>query len=136
MVPQSPYWNDPVHRLIKVKMKASPSASTNGDARDIKTVRLKYLLTIMTQSNEPNEDRRIDRQLRTIARRVNRLEDTQVTWGELNIEFDRLYDEVDELKAEMNQRFTTLETKIEQRFDSLDAKFDLIMRHVTGSSNS
>jgi polyhydroxyalkanoate synthesis regulator phasin len=90
----------------------------------------------MTQSNEPNEARRIDRQLRTIARRVNRLEDTQVTWGELNIEFDRLYDEVDELKAEMNQRFTTLETKIEQRFDSLDAKFDLIMRHVTGSSNS
>ena len=38
----------------------------------------------MTQSSEPNEDRRIDRQLRTIARRVNRLEDTQVTWGELN----------------------------------------------------
>jgi polyhydroxyalkanoate synthesis regulator phasin len=90
----------------------------------------------MTQSNEPDEDRRIDRQLRTIARRVNRLEDTQVTWGELNVEFDRLYDEVDELKAEMNQRFTTLETKIEQRFDSLDAKFDIIMRHVTGSGNS
>jgi hypothetical protein len=34
----------------------------------------------MTQANEPN-DRRIDRQLRTISRRVNRLEDTQVTWG-------------------------------------------------------
>jgi chromosome segregation ATPase len=66
---------------------------------------------------------------------VNRLEDTQVTWGELNIEFDRLYDEVDELKAEMNQRFTTLETRLEQMFDSLDAKFDLIMRHVTGSGN-
>jgi hypothetical protein len=56
----------------------------------------------MTQANDqPNEDRRIDRQLRTIARRVNRLEDTQVTWGELNIEFDRLYDEVDEFKAEV-----------------------------------
>ena len=89
----------------------------------------------MTQSNEPN-DRRMDRQLRTISRRVNRLEDTQVTWGELNIEFDRLYDEVDELKAEMNQRFTTLETGMNQRFDSLDAKFDLIMRQITGQSNS
>jgi predicted nuclease with TOPRIM domain len=89
----------------------------------------------MTQSNEPN-DRRIDRQLRTINRRVNRLEDTQVTWGELNIEFDRLYDEVDELKAEMNQRFTTLETGMNQRFDSLDAKFDLIMRQMTGQGNS
>jgi predicted nuclease with TOPRIM domain len=89
----------------------------------------------MTQSNEPN-DRRIDRQLRTINRRVNRLEDTQVTWGELNVEFDRLYDEVDELKAEMNQRFTTLETGMNQRFDSLDAKFDLIMRQITGQGNS
>ncbi len=79
----------------------------------------------MTQSSEPNEDRRIDRQIRTIARRVNRLEDTQVTWGELNVEFDRLYDEVDELKKEMNQRF-----------DSLDSKFDLLMRHITGSGNS
>ena len=89
----------------------------------------------MTQSNEPNE-RRLDRQLRTINRRVNRLEDTQVTWGELNVEFDRLYDEVDELKAEMNQRFTTLQTSMNQRFDSLDAKFDLIMRQITGQGNS
>jgi predicted nuclease with TOPRIM domain len=88
----------------------------------------------MTQSNDPNE-RRMDRQLRTISRRVNRLEDTQVTWGELNVEFDRLYDEVDELKAEMNQRFTTLETSMNQRFDSLDAKFDLIMRQITGQGN-
>jgi hypothetical protein len=90
----------------------------------------------MTQANDQPNDRRIDRQLRTIARRVNRLEDTQVTWGELNVEFDRLYDEVDELKAEMSQRFTTLETGMNQRFDSLDAKFDLIMRHITGSGNS
>jgi polyhydroxyalkanoate synthesis regulator phasin len=78
----------------------------------------------MTQANEPN-DRRIDRQLRTISRRVNRLEDTQVTWGELNVEFDRLYDEVDDLKKEMNQRF-----------DSLESKFDLMMRHITGEGNS
>ncbi len=79
----------------------------------------------MTQSNDQPNDRRIDRQLRTISRRVNRLEDTQVTWGELNVEFDRLYDEVDDLKKEMNQRF-----------DSLETKFDLIMRHITGEGNS
>jgi polyhydroxyalkanoate synthesis regulator phasin len=78
----------------------------------------------MTQASEPN-DRRIDRQLRTISRRVNRLEDTQVTWGELNVEFDRLYDEVDDFKKEMNQRF-----------DSLESKFDLIMRHITGQGNT
>jgi polyhydroxyalkanoate synthesis regulator phasin len=83
-----------------------------------------YYEVNMTQANEAN-DRRIDRQLRTIARRVNRLEDTQVTWGELNVEFDRLYDKVDDLKKEMNQRF-----------DSLESKFDLIMRHITGEGSS
>jgi polyhydroxyalkanoate synthesis regulator phasin len=80
----------------------------------------------MTQSSDqPNNNRIDDRQLKTIARRVNRLEDTQVTWGELNVEFDRLYDEVDDLKKEMNQRF-----------DSLEHKFDLIMQHITGEGNS
>jgi polyhydroxyalkanoate synthesis regulator phasin len=84
----------------------------------------------MTQANDqPNEDRRIDRQLRTIARRVNRLEDTQVTWGELNVEFDRLYDEVDDLKKEMNQRFDSLSSE-------LNGKIDIILRHITGSGNS
>jgi hypothetical protein len=96
----------------------------------------KYLPNIMTRSNDQPNDRRIDRQLRTIARRVNRLEDTQVTWGELNVEFDRIYDEVDELKAEMNQRFTVLETEMNRRFDSQDAKFDIIIRHMTGEGNS
>ncbi|PSB41955.1 hypothetical protein [Chamaesiphon polymorphus] len=89
----------------------------------------------MTQSNEPN-DRRSDRQLRTINRRVNRLEDTQVTWGELNVEFDRLYDEIDEVKIEMTQ----LKTEMNQRFDTLSAelngKIDIILRHITGSGNS
>ena len=84
----------------------------------------------MTQANDqPNEDRRLDRQLRTIARRVNRLEDTQVTWGELNVEFDRLYDEVDDLKKEMNQRFDSLSSE-------LNGKIDIILRHITGSGNS
>ena len=76
----------------------------------------------MTQASEPNDnERRIDRQLRTIARRVNRLEDTQVTWGELNVEFDRLYDEVDELKAEVKQQFAEVNTKL-----------DIIIRQMTG----
>ncbi len=78
----------------------------------------------MTQSNDQPNDRRIDRQLRTISRRVNRLEDTQVTWGELNVEFDRLYDEIDEFKTEVNQRF-----------DSQDSKLDTILRRLSGMSN-
>jgi hypothetical protein len=75
----------------------------------------------MTQSNDQPNDRRIDRQMRTMARRINRLEDTQITWGELNIEFDRLYDEVDELKAEVKQQFAEVNTKL-----------DIIIRQMTG----
>jgi hypothetical protein len=82
----------------------------------------------MTQSNDQPNDRRIDRQLRTIARRVNRLEDTQVTWGELNVEFDRLYDEIDEFKTEVNRRFDVQDRK----FESLEAKLDILIRGMTG----
>jgi chromosome segregation ATPase len=86
----------------------------------------------MTQSNDrPNEDRRIDRQLRTIARRVNRLEDTQVTWGELNIEFDRLYDEVAEVRADLKADISGLKGDIA----TLNGKMDVLIQHITGSGN-
>jgi chromosome segregation ATPase len=85
----------------------------------------------MTQANEPNEDRRIDRQLRTIARRVNRLEDTQVTWGELNVEFDRLYDEVAEVRADLKADISELKGNIA----TLNGKMDVLIQHITGSGN-
>ncbi len=90
----------------------------------------KTSITIMTQSNEPN-DRRIDRQLRTISRRVNRLEDTQVTWGELNVEFDRLYDEVAEVKADLKADISGLKGDIA----TLNGKIDVLIQHITGSGN-
>ena len=86
----------------------------------------------MTQAREPNDnDRRIDRQLRTIARRVNRLEDTQVTWGELNIEFDRLYDEVAEVRADLKADISELKGNIA----TLNGKMDVLIQHITGSGN-
>jgi polyhydroxyalkanoate synthesis regulator phasin len=103
--------------LVTLKMGVSPLVVANGDTSTINQI----LTTIMTQSNDQPNDRRIDRQLRTINRRVNRLEDTQVTWGELNVEFDRLYDEVDELKAEVKQQFAEVNTKL-----------DIIIRQMTG----
>jgi uncharacterized coiled-coil DUF342 family protein len=118
-------------RYFGDKMRISPPATKLTGIPAVRNRSNKILTTIMTQSNEPNENRRIDRQLRTINRRVNRLEDTQITWGELNVEFDRLYDEIDEVKAEVSQ----LKTEINQRFDSLDAKFDLLMQHITGQGN-
>ena len=89
-------------------------------------------LNIITQANEPHDnDRRIDRQLRTIARRVNRLEDTQVTWGELNIEFDRLYDEVAEVRADLKADISELKGNIA----TLNGKMDVLIQHITGSGN-
>jgi chromosome segregation ATPase len=86
----------------------------------------------MTQSNDQPNDHRTDRQLRTLARRVNRLEDTQVTWGELNIEFDRLYDEVAEVRADLKADISDLKGDIA----SLNGKMDVILQHITGSGNS
>jgi predicted nuclease with TOPRIM domain len=79
----------------------------------------------MTQSQEP-EDRTLDRTLRAFDRRISRLEDTQVTWRELNSAFNRIDDQF----AQVNQRFD----EVNQRLDSLDAKFDVIMKHITGEA--
>lgn len=88
----------------------------------------------MTQAREP-DDRDLDRTLRRLDRRISRLEDTQVTWRELNESFDRVYDEIDDLKAEMNQRFDRMEAANSERFDSIDSKFGIIIRRLTGESN-
>ena len=91
----------------------------------------------MTQSREP-EDRnvQVDRELIRLNRRVTRLEDSQLTGRELNDSFGRVYDEIDALEDQINQRFDALETAVNQRFNSLDAKFDIIMRHITGEGNA
>jgi predicted nuclease with TOPRIM domain len=96
----------------------------------------------MTQSREP-DDTDLIRSLRRLDRRVSRLEDTQVTWRELNDSFNRVYEEIDVVEEQIDRRFDTLETSMNQRFDSLtgevrelNAKFDIIMRHITGQGNS
>lgn len=91
----------------------------------------------MTQPREP-DDRALDRTLRSFDRRLSRLEDTQVTWRELNDAFDRVYEEIDGLKVEMNQRFDRLEgrfDRLEGRFVELERKFDIVMRHITGQGD-
>jgi hypothetical protein len=81
----------------------------------------------MTQSSEPNN---YDRKFRHFNRRLERLEDTQIAPQEFERAFERVYDEIDALEDQMNQRFDRLET----RFDELDRKFDIVMRHITGQS--
>ena len=88
----------------------------------------------MTQAREP-DDRGLARTLRSFDRRISRLEDTQVTGRELNDAFDRVYEEIDELKLEMNQRFNALDTKIDNLGTELNGKIDIIIRRLSGEGN-
>lgn len=90
----------------------------------------------MTQSQEPNEDSRISRQLRT----VTRLEDTQITSAELDLDFNKVYDEVDENRGTVSllkQSIAALDAKVDRldaKLDSQGAKLDSIIRRLSGEA--
>jgi uncharacterized protein (UPF0335 family) len=91
----------------------------------------------MSQANEPN-DRFTDRQLRGFERRLTRLEETQLTGKEVSLGFDRVYDEIDALEEQMNDRFDRLESEVREiraELKELNDKFDIVMRHITGQGN-
>lgn len=90
----------------------------------------------MTQAQDPNDrSDEFERQLRSLNRRVERLEDTQITGRELNRGFERVYEEIDHLQSEftefrdeVNQKFD----EVNQKFDEVNQKLDTILRHITG----
>jgi uncharacterized coiled-coil DUF342 family protein len=80
----------------------------------------------MTQAQNPDDsNRQVDRELRALNRRVDRLEYTQVSPQEFRQAFERVYEEIDDLKDEV--RAMRLE---------LNGKIDIIMRHITGQGNA
>ncbi len=89
---------------------------------------LDSLVIIMENQNPNDKSYEIDRQLRSLNRRVERLEDTQITGRELNRGFDRVYEEIDEL----NDKFDHLETEFREFRDEINQKLDTILRHITG----
>jgi predicted nuclease with TOPRIM domain len=97
----------------------------------------------MTQANEPNDqNREIDRQLRDLRRRTERLEYLQISPQEFSRSFDRVYDEIDALEDIVNERFDGVNERfdrINERFDLLEGgfrelnrKFDIVMQYITG----
>jgi hypothetical protein len=94
----------------------------------------------MTQANEPNDSQReINRRFRDLSWRVERLETSQMPARSLSESFDRVYDEIDALEGIVNQRFDRLEGEVsEMRIElrDLSNKFDIVMRYITGQSNS
>lgn len=83
----------------------------------------------MTEDQEPNErDYEIDRKLRSINRRIERLEDTQITGRELNRGFDRVYEEIDHLEDKVDR----LQSEFDKFRDEINQKLDTILKHITG----
>jgi predicted RNA-binding protein with EMAP domain len=86
--------------------------------------------TNMTQSQEPNDrNNEVNKQIRSLNRRVQRLEYSQITPQELSESFERVYEEIDALEDIIIQRFDRLESE-------LNGKIDVILRHITGQGNS
>ncbi len=94
----------------------------------------------MTQSNESSDrNQEIDRQMRSLSRRVDRLEYSQLSPQEFSRSFDRVYDEIDALEDIVNERFD----RVNERFDQLESevrelnrKFDIVMQYITGQGGT
>lgn len=87
----------------------------------------------MTQSNDSNDfSQEVTRNLRSPNRRVDRLEYAQISPQEFSRAFDRVYDEIDALEAIINQRFDRLESESQE----LNRKFDIVMKYITGQSDT
>jgi predicted nucleic acid-binding Zn-ribbon protein len=91
----------------------------------------------MTQAIPP-KDRDLDRQLISFNRRIQRLEDTQVTAAELSLAFDRIYTEIDAVEAKIDTfrtEFDSFKLEIDRKFDEVNRKLDTLLRQSsTGST--
>jgi uncharacterized coiled-coil DUF342 family protein len=83
----------------------------------------------MAEDQESNKnDDEIERKLRSLNRRIERLEDTQVTGRELNRGFDRVYEEIDHVKDKVDR----LQSEFEKFRNEINQKLATILRHFTG----
>ncbi len=83
----------------------------------------------MPDNQESNErDYEIDRQFRSLNRRIERLEDTQITGRELNRGFDRVSAEIDHLEDKIDY----LQSEFDKFRDNINQKLDTILKHITG----
>ncbi|MGB8701151.1 MAG: hypothetical protein WCD18_17195 [Thermosynechococcaceae cyanobacterium] len=94
----------------------------------------------MTQSNESNDrNREIDRQLRDLRRRTERLEYLQIPPQEFSRSFDRVYDDIDALEDIVNERFDHVSSEIRElrsEIGVLNQKFDVVMQYITGQGGT
>ena len=74
---------------------------------------------------------RVNRELRGVNRRLDRLEYTQISPQEFSSVLDRIYEEIGRARSEMRAEFVAVNARLE----SLDAKIDIIIRRLSGEGN-
>lgn len=95
----------------------------------------------MTQSPEPNDRdlytrvAALEYQLTEIQNAQAQLRATLAPGGYVTDAFERVVERIDEVEDRLNTRIDGLSAEMNQRFDSQDAKFDTILRAITGLSN-
>jgi ABC-type phosphate transport system auxiliary subunit len=85
----------------------------------------------MTSAREPDDIDRVNRELRGVNRRLDRLEYTQISPQEFSSVLDRIYEEIAASRSEMRAEFIAVNARI----DSLDRKIDIIIRRLSGEGN-
>jgi vacuolar-type H+-ATPase subunit I/STV1 len=89
----------------------------------------------MTQAREPDDIDRVNRELRGVSRRLDRLEYTQISPQEFSSVLDRIYEEIAESRAEMRAEILALNSKIDNLGTELNGKIDIIIRRLSGEGN-
>ena len=90
----------------------------------------------MTQAREPDDQDRVNRELRGLNRRLDRLEYTQISPQEWNGVLDRIYDEIGLTRSEMRAEFVAVNARLDRLETELTGKIDTILKHIAGQSNS
>lgn len=89
----------------------------------------------MSQSSDPQyrdlltRIAQLEYRLTRIENTQQQLENTMTPGGYITESFERVYEDIDDLKNQMNARFDRLESE-------LNGKIDIILRHITGQGNS
>jgi hypothetical protein len=96
----------------------------------------KYLFPIMTQAREPEDFRtETERRFGHLNRRLERLEDTQISPQEFARAFERVSVDTTEIKREIADLRAEMNTKIDALSTELNGKIDTILKHLTGSGS-
>jgi hypothetical protein len=97
----------------------------------------------MTQAREPDDIDRVNRELRGVNRRLDRLEYTQISPQEFSSVLERvsapqggrIYEEIAASRSEMRSEILALNSKIDNLGTELNGKIDIIIRRLSGEGN-